>query len=100
MPTPPTDLAPAVVYRRLLNLCAPHWKMFVIAAIAMAVYAVTDTGFAFLTNNLIKFLDPEGLARAVQYRRFHDSPLLVAATVQAGDLPRLLGRGDLPAELA
>ena len=35
--------------------------MFVIAALAMAVYAVTDTGFAFLIKNLMQYLDPDGL---------------------------------------
>ncbi len=53
---------PAAVYRRLLRLCTPHWRVFVIAAIAMAVYAVTDTGFAFLMKNLIQYLDPVGLS--------------------------------------
>jgi subfamily B ATP-binding cassette protein MsbA len=41
--------------------------MFVIAALAMAVYAVTDTGFAFLMNNLIKTLAPDELSPELQF---------------------------------
>jgi subfamily B ATP-binding cassette protein MsbA len=65
---PPTsgDLSPAAVYRRLLSTCAPYWRMFVIAALAMAVYAVTDTGFAILMNNLIKTLPPDELSPELQ----------------------------------
>ncbi len=36
--------------------------MFIVAAITMAIYAVTDTGFAFLVKNLMEYLDPEGLS--------------------------------------
>ncbi len=61
MPTPSTGLTPAVAYRRLLDICTPYWKMFVVAALAMMVYAVTDTGFAFLIKNLMQYLAPEGL---------------------------------------
>jgi len=71
MPTLSTGLSPAVVYRRLLDICAPYWKMFIVAALAMVVYAVTDTGFAFLIKNLMQYLDPEGLDnRELQIRRF------------------------------
>jgi len=70
MPTVSTGLTPAVVYRRLLGICAPYWKMFVAAALAMMVYAATDTGFAFLIKNLMQYLDPAGLDhRALQIRR-------------------------------
>jgi subfamily B ATP-binding cassette protein MsbA len=40
--------------------------MFVVAALSMAIYAVTDTGFAFLMNNLIKTLTPEELSPELQ----------------------------------
>jgi len=63
---PPSQLTPAVVYRRLLAICRPYWKMFVIAALAMAGYAATDTGFAYLMNNLFQVLDPEGLSEEMQ----------------------------------
>jgi subfamily B ATP-binding cassette protein MsbA len=51
-------LPPGVIYRRLLKMCAPFWVMFVLASLAMALYAATDTGFAFVMNNFIKSLDP------------------------------------------
>lgn len=71
MPKSSTGLAPAAVYRRLLHICSPHWKVFIVAAIAMAIYAVTDTGFAFLIRNLMQYLDPEGLGEnELLIRRF------------------------------
>ncbi len=71
MPTLSTGLTPAVVYRRLLNICKPYWKIFVVAAIAMVFYAITDTGFAFLIKNLMQYLDPEVLSdQELLIRRF------------------------------
>ncbi|MAF83526.1 MAG: lipid A export permease/ATP-binding protein MsbA [Gammaproteobacteria bacterium] len=71
MPTSSTGLTPAVVYRRLLDICLPYWKIFIIAAIAMVFYAITDTGFAFLIKNLMEYLDPEGLSdQELLIRRF------------------------------
>ena len=61
MPDTPTDLTPAVVYRRLLSLCAPYWKVFIVAITGMAFLAVSDTGFAWLTGSMVDVLDPEGL---------------------------------------
>lgn len=62
-------LAPGVVYRRLLSICAPYWRIFIVAALAMAVYAVTDTGFAYLMNNLIKTLTPDELSPELELIR-------------------------------
>ena len=47
------ELSPGQIYRRLLGYCLPHWKVFLVAALGMAVYAATDTGFAWLINKLI-----------------------------------------------
>lgn len=47
------ELSPGQIYRRLLGYCFPHWKVFLVAALGMAVYAATDTGFAYLINKLI-----------------------------------------------
>jgi subfamily B ATP-binding cassette protein MsbA len=58
-----------VVYRRLLSICAPYWRIFIVAALAMAVYAVTDTGFAYLMNNLIKTLTPDELSPELELIR-------------------------------
>jgi subfamily B ATP-binding cassette protein MsbA len=54
-------LTPGAIYRRLLSICSPFWKIFLLAGLAMAVYAVTDTGFAFLMQNMVEVLDPDGL---------------------------------------
>jgi subfamily B ATP-binding cassette protein MsbA len=47
------ELSPGQIYKRLLGYCFPHWKVFLVAALGMAVYAATDTGFAYLINKLI-----------------------------------------------
>ena len=67
--TPPDagNLTPTAVYGRLLRICAPYWRIFVVAALSMAVFAVTDTGFAFLMSNLIKTLEPKGLSPELQF---------------------------------
>jgi len=63
------ELTPGAVYRRLLGICAPFWRMFIVATFAMAIYALTDTGFAYLMNNLIKTLAPEDLSPELQLIR-------------------------------
>ena len=47
------ELSAGQIYRRLLAYCLPHWRVFLVAALGMAVYAATDTGFAYLINKLI-----------------------------------------------
>lgn len=47
------ELNAGQIYRRLLGYCLPHWRVFLVAALGMAVYAATDTGFAYLINKLI-----------------------------------------------
>ncbi len=59
----------AVLYRRLLGLSLPYWRMFAIAAVGMAVYAGTDTAFAWLVNNLLKTVAPGKLTPAQQAMR-------------------------------
>jgi ATP-binding cassette, subfamily B, bacterial MsbA len=50
-PSPPaTGMA---VYRRLLSYVRPYWKLFIIAAVGMLFYAVTDTAFAALMKPLL-----------------------------------------------
>lgn len=60
---PPKDTS-ASLYRRLLGLSLPHWRMFVVAAAGMALYAGTDTAFAWLVNNLLKAVTPDHLGVA------------------------------------
>ncbi len=64
-----TELTPGVVYRRLLSICQPHWKMFIVAVVAMVALAASDTGFAVLMNNLIQVLDPVDLTAEQQVVR-------------------------------
>ncbi|MEO8445469.1 MAG: lipid A export permease/ATP-binding protein MsbA [Gammaproteobacteria bacterium] len=55
------------IYRRVLSFARPHWGVFIIAAIGMAFYAATDTGFAWLVKQLLASIeapvgtvDPQG----------------------------------------
>ena len=41
------------VYRRLLGYVKPHWPIFLVAALAMAGVAATETGFAALMKPLL-----------------------------------------------
>ncbi len=50
-------VTPTVIYRRLLSFARPYWGVFIIAAIGMAFYAATDTGFAWLVKNLLISID-------------------------------------------
>jgi subfamily B ATP-binding cassette protein MsbA len=62
MPASSADfLSPTLIYRRLLGYCRPYVAVFVVAAIGMGVYAATDTGFAFLVNQLIETVSPDEL---------------------------------------
>lgn len=42
--------------RRLAGLAAPHWQGFALAVLAMAVFAATETGFAFAVERLTGLL--------------------------------------------
>ncbi|HEY9199163.1 MAG TPA: lipid A export permease/ATP-binding protein MsbA [Gammaproteobacteria bacterium] len=52
-------------YKRLLGYALPHWKLFLISSLTMAVYAATDTGFAALLKPMLdeSFIarDPEAI---------------------------------------
>ncbi len=41
------------VYRRLLRQVLPYWKLFLMAILAMALYATTDAGFARLMQPML-----------------------------------------------
>ena len=53
--TVPTAPPPSswTTYRRLIGYALPHWKIFVLSALTMAVYAATDTGFAALMKPML-----------------------------------------------
>jgi len=58
---PDADMAPWVVYKRLLKYTAGHWKIFVVAAIGMALTAGTEVGFMSLMRPLLDktFVSPD-----------------------------------------
>lgn len=43
----------AGVYKRLLGYAVPYWRMFVIAVLAMILFAATDTGLAALMKPML-----------------------------------------------
>ncbi|TXH04173.1 MAG: lipid A export permease/ATP-binding protein MsbA [Nevskiaceae bacterium] len=51
--TSPAHLPPLAVYRRLLRYAAPHWRVFIVAVIGMAMCAAVDTGFLALMKPLL-----------------------------------------------
>lgn len=57
-PIPVTNFAPAQnpveVWKRLLSYARPHWGMFAIGVVGMALFAAVDTGMAYLVK---EFLD-------------------------------------------
>jgi subfamily B ATP-binding cassette protein MsbA len=57
------------VYRRLGRLCIPYWRLFLLAAVGMALYAATDTGFAWLINRLVETVVPGELSPRKQWVR-------------------------------
>jgi subfamily B ATP-binding cassette protein MsbA len=46
-------LTAAQLYRRLLGYAAPHWRVFLLAVLAMVAFASTDTGFAALMKPML-----------------------------------------------
>jgi subfamily B ATP-binding cassette protein MsbA len=54
-----------VLYRRLLGYASPHYRVFLLAVLAMLVFAMTDTGFAALMKPMLdgSFVehDPEAI---------------------------------------
>jgi subfamily B ATP-binding cassette protein MsbA len=43
----------SAIYKRLLAYAAPYWRVFVITALAMILFAATDTGFAALMKPML-----------------------------------------------
>ena len=81
----PRNMAPTAIYRRLLLYARPHWPVFIIAAIGMAFYAATDTGFAWLIKNLLVSIDAPGRtidSDAERIRRFLPLGILVLFLVR------------------
>lgn len=49
------------VYKRLVSLALPHWRIFLLGILAMVVNGLTDVGFAYLMKPLMDegFLKPD-----------------------------------------
>jgi subfamily B ATP-binding cassette protein MsbA len=47
------DMTASAVYKRLLAYATPYWRVFVITALAMVLFAATDTGFAALMKPML-----------------------------------------------
>lgn len=47
------DFRPLAVYRRLLRYAAPHWPVFMVAAVGMALAAATQVGFMSLVKPML-----------------------------------------------
>ena len=54
MATSAREPTPFEIYRRLLSYARPHWPMFALGVVGMALFASVDSGFAYLVK---KFLD-------------------------------------------
>jgi subfamily B ATP-binding cassette protein MsbA len=48
-----STLTPATVYRRLLGYARPHWAMFLLGVLGMAMFASVDAGFAYLVKHFL-----------------------------------------------
>jgi subfamily B ATP-binding cassette protein MsbA len=46
-------MRPGLVYKRLFSYATPYWPMFVAATIAMAIYALSEAGFAYMVKPLL-----------------------------------------------
>lgn len=49
----PSPATASELYRRLLGYATPHWRLFLLAVLAMALFAATDTGFAALMKPML-----------------------------------------------
>jgi len=43
----------ADTYKRLLGYAAPHWRVFIVAALGMALFALADVSFIYLVKPLL-----------------------------------------------
>jgi subfamily B ATP-binding cassette protein MsbA len=78
--TVPGEQAPIGIYRRLLGYTARYWQALVVAAIALIVYAATDTGFAALMKPLLD----EGLVKEDMNAVRRVLPILIGITIVRG----------------
>src|SRR5450756_2954902 len=55
------------IYRRLLRYAAPHWGMFAIGVLGMALYAATDASTAWLVREFLNATFVERSPRALWF---------------------------------
>ena len=46
-------MRPALVYKRLIGYAIPHWPIFLASVLAMALYALSEAGFAYMVKPLL-----------------------------------------------
>lgn len=85
----------AQLYRRLVGLSLPYWRVFLLSAVGMALYAATDTAFAWLVNNLLKAVSPGELSPEHEsIRRWIPFAILVLFVVRGvGEFASTYGLG-------
>lgn len=62
-----SEPTPMQTYKRLLGYVLPHWKVFIIAAIAMGVVAATTASFAYLIQPMMDGTFVERDPQVIQY---------------------------------
>jgi subfamily B ATP-binding cassette protein MsbA len=92
-PQPPQSSA--ALYRRLLALSLPYWRMFLLAAVGMLLYAATDTAFAWLVNQLLQAVTPgESTREHAELRRWIPLAILLLFLVRGiGEFASTYGLG-------
>ncbi len=85
----------ARLYRRLVGLSLPYWRVFLLSAVGMALYAATDTAFAWLVNNLLKAVSPGELSpQQESIRRWIPLAILVLFIIRGvGEFASTYGLG-------
>ena len=91
MSSPALRSAPFQVYRRLLRYALPHWRMFAVGIVGMAMFASVDTGIAWLVQ---KFIDGTFVEHNPETLVFVPTAILVLFAVRGvGDFLGTLGPG-------
>ena len=91
MSTPPAELSPRAVYRRLLGYLRPHLPMFMLGVLGMAMFASVDAGLAYLVR---KFLDGAFVERNRDVLLFVPAGIVVLFLVRGvGDYLAVYGTG-------
>ena len=89
--TPTPELSPGAVYRRLLGYARPHWPMFLLGVVGMAMFASVDAGFAYLVKH---FLDGAFVERNKAVLVYVPAGIIVLFAIRGiGDYLAVYGSG-------